>query len=501
MRIFMWQIIGMLHLRKVIQKISEKDSKELIFWIKQNDAEKCAQMFSLMRESELEESEIAAELQASPTSFYSLKSRLNRKIQEFFAHNVPDTNIDLLKNVANIPNLLFNSPREIAITHLLKMEKELVKHDMPYALTTVYSALKKLHRYSQKYFDYTQLYNKHLAYTMAIDKAKELLADFNKTLGEYIMSRDEKLLEMLGVIRQEIRNYAQLYKSHRLVVYQNILEVEFGLFAAPEQKEKPGMALDAILTKTDKILKSYKYDANYFFMQPVINFLWFQYYHQYGLHKKALEYFEQVNEKLPLFLLNNFCCFPSVFLLAKAEVYAANHQEQKLYEECKLLAASFTPDMADTPNYINYVKFRAIAAFYSTKYNECISVLNGLLNEVSFRSFPHAEIEVKLFLSVCYMLMNKFELANAMIKNVQRKLRDFDPGEYRNARAFAKMLVVSIDYSVKANDKKLLKLREEFQSLNRNQEKMLTYIRLDEGALKSLQNHSTPSILNQALNE
>ena len=133
----------MLHLRKVIQKISKETSKEFIFWLKQNNAEKLALLFLLLRENNLKESAIAIELETTPSGFYTLKSRLNAKIQKFLAYNIPDDNSDILRNVANIPNLLFNTSREIAVTHLLKMEKDLIKYDMPFALTSVYSALKK----------------------------------------------------------------------------------------------------------------------------------------------------------------------------------------------------------------------------------------------------------------------------------------------------------------------------------------------------------------------
>jgi hypothetical protein len=475
----------MLHIRKVIQKISEEDSVEFVFWLKQNDAAKCAQLFSLMRETKQEESAIAAQLLVSPSAFYALKSRLNGKIQDFLAHNVPDINIDLLKRVANIPGLLFNSPKEIAISHLLKMEKELIENDLPYSLITVYGALKKLHRYSQKYFDYSKLYNKHLAYMMTIDKAQDLLVDFNKTIGEFQMSHDQRHLDILKLLQIEMHNCAQLYDSHRLTVYKNIMDVEFALFVA-DLNQREAVAIDEILLKTEQIIRSQKNDMSYRFLTTLINFLWYKYYSQHHIQKKEAEYFFLVNEKLSVFLLNNFYCFPSVFLLSKVRKYLESNEEQKLYSESKTLFAAFTPDIEDVPNYINYIKFQAIAAFYSGKYSESISLLNELLNTINFINFPHAEIEIKLFLALCGLLVNKIGVAEILVKNIQRKLRDLDSGVFANAGIFAKILSLSIAPKGKETSETIILMRDQFHAVNARSAKMLDYIRLDDAFLKTL---------------
>ncbi|MBI4945233.1 MAG: hypothetical protein HY840_02395 [Bacteroidetes bacterium] len=416
-------------------------------------------------------------------------------MQDFFAHNAPDTEIDLLRNVANIPNLIFNSPHDIAITQLLKMEKDLAEYDIPHALTTVYSALKKLHRYSKKYYDYSQKYNKHLAYTIALDKVKELLFDFNKTLGEYLMSRDVIMLELLAMLKQEMHNHAQLYESHHLTVYRNILDIKFALFVPLQTATEEDPPVDEMLEKTAEIIRSYPKDLLYKNLSHVINFLWFQYYHRHKLHKKGSDHFDSVNANLHLLLLHNFCCYPSAFLLSKIERALNKNEQEKLYEESKALAALFTPDPADVPNYINYVKFNAATAFYSKKYNESIALLNDLLNTISFRNFPHAEIEVKLFLALCYLLASKFELADNLIKNVQRKLRDMRSNEslknqnnysYENAQVFAKILAMQMDSAEKCADKKTLFLRDKFLSLNQGNTQMLEFIRMDDALIKKL---------------
>ena len=137
-------------------------------------------------------------------------------------------------------------------------------------------------------------------------------------------------------------------------------------------------------------------------------------------------------------------------------------------------------------NYINYIKYQAVSAFCSGKYNEAVLALNNLLNDISFRNFFHAELEIKLFLALCYLLNNKAELADSLIKNVQRKLRDAESETFPDAQSFAKMLSVAMDPSDKKGVEKCRKLLEKFQSANAGNTKMLDYLRIDDALLKSI---------------
>ena len=337
----------MLHLRNVVQKLSNKETESISLWLKQNEADKCVELLHYLRITDLDESTISSKLKTSASGYYALRSRLSARIQNFFAHNAPEANIDLIKNVANIPNLLYNTPRELALTQLLKIEKELIKLDIPHALTEVYSALKKISRHSPKYFEYSQQYNKHLAYNMAIDKAKELLLEFNKYLGEYKMSADSTLLEVLEMLKQEMINYAKLYQSHRLEVYKNILIIEYLLFIDGKPKKGNEKIIEEHLSVTEKVIATHKHDASYSFLKTLMAYLRFQFCLYTKQEKNATTYYKQVDHKLNIFLLNNFSCFPSHFLLEKSKLLIESGEVEKLYEEYNLLSESYTPYKED----------------------------------------------------------------------------------------------------------------------------------------------------------
>ena len=88
----------------------------------------------------------------------------------------------------------------------IKLEDDLKSNGMSGDLITVYSALKKIHLHTPKYYEYSQLYNKHLAYTMALEKAEELLGSFIKALSEYYLSKSVSIYELLHFIKMEIVN-------------------------------------------------------------------------------------------------------------------------------------------------------------------------------------------------------------------------------------------------------------------------------------------------------
>lgn len=387
--------------------MKENDYNLLSEQLRENKADKFHTLLVHQRETLLTEEEIAQSLQINQNAFYTLKSRLYNRIQEFLASKVEGPKIDLLRNVANIPNLLFNSPRATALAILDKLEKDLIDYDMPYELTDVYNALKKLHIHSPKYYEYTQLYNKHVAYTIALDKAEDLLAKYNKTLGEYYISRDKASLELCGLAKKEIANICRLYKSHHLTVYQNIINISTALFLPLPEATEDDEPIEDILTATENIFKSYSKDATYQYLYNVFNFLSFEYYHNLKLHKKATQYFDILNDSTASFMLYNFCCFPTKFLISKVERYIAFKEEEKLYKESQQLNTEYEADIMDIPNYINYKKYLAIGAFYSGKYNEAESLLNEILNEVSFKNIAHSEVEIKLFLALCYSMLNK----------------------------------------------------------------------------------------------
>lgn len=477
----------MLKLKSLILQMKEESFNVLSSQLKETKADKFQTLLVHFRENQLSDEEIAEKLKVNANAYYTLKSRLYNKIQEFLTSNLSGPKADLLKSVANIPNLIFDTPRDTAMAVLAKLEKDLVEYDMPYELTNVYNALKKLHIHSPKYYEYTQLYNKHVAYTIALDKAEDLLANFHKTLGEYYASRNKPLLEVLWLIKKEMNNLCRLYESHHLTVYGNILNISFALFVPLPEAIENDDPVEDILTATDDILRNYPKDVTYQHLVTAVNFLSFEYYHHLKLHKKEAQFFEAVNSRLSAFLLYNFCAFTTRFLISKIERYTQLNEEGKLYEENKQLENEYSPDRSDIPNYINYVKYLAASAFHAKKYSEAVTLLNGLLNDVSFKNYAHSEIEVKLLLALAYSMLNKYDPAHSLIRSASRKIREMSETiDYENASVFIKILSLQMDSNSKSAEDKLINLRNKFQLLNQGPSKMLEYLKLSDDFIRLL---------------
>ena len=477
----------MLKLSNIITQMHEEDYAALCEKFRSTKADKFLTLLVHYRENKESEDEIQKTLQVNSSAFYTLKSRLYTKVQQFFTVDSTGSKIDLLKDVASIPNLLFNTQRETAIAILKKMEKALIEFDMPYELASVYNALKKLHIHTDKYYEYTQFYNKHLAYTIALDKSEDILTNFSKALGEYAVSRDTSKLPILELMKKELANHSRLYKSNHLQVYQNFADIYTALFLPLEEAVKNDLPVEDILNNTVQILQQYDKDSTYRFLNIVLDYLYFEYYFHIGQVKKCQEYYRSVNEMMQSFMLCNFCCFPAAFLIRKIEFNLIQGTEKNLVEENEIFLSHYTPDKQDIPSYIYFNKYLAACSFHAGMYPQAITLLNNLLNEISFKHYPHAEVEIKLFLCLLYTLTNKLELANTIYSSVSRKAREIQQkGQYENTAEFIKILKIQLSADPAKNEHKLTSAINRFKLMNQGSGKMLEFIRMDDAFTKKL---------------
>ena len=166
----------MAKLKNIIKQLSEDDFISIYDSLMESNAEKSAYLLKSMRERSLSDSKIMDELEVNTNAYYTLRSRLNQKIEEYLLQQMESPRTDILKKVANINEILFTKKLAIAVATLKKLEKELLDYDLSNELTVVYKSLKKLHINSPEYYNYSQAYNKHVAYMLAQDKAEDLLS-------------------------------------------------------------------------------------------------------------------------------------------------------------------------------------------------------------------------------------------------------------------------------------------------------------------------------------
>lgn len=475
----------MIKLKAVISQLDEAQFNQFSSELKENKAEKFFTLLEGLRK-DLSDQELLEQLNVNSSAYYTLKSRLFTKIQSFLSDSVTGSKADLIKNIATIPNLLFEVNRDTALAVLLKLEKDLLEYDMPYELTNVYNALKKLNLYSSKYFEYSQQYNKHVAYTIALDKSEDLLANYFKTLGEYKCSGDEGKLQLLILMKKEMSNLTRLYKSHHLQVYQALLDASFALFLPLEKEIREDEPIEDILSMAESVTRSFSKDTSYQYLSKVISWLYFEYYTSIGQHKKAAQYFDDINETLSTFLLYNFCAFPSSFLLSKLKKYNLEDKTSQLNDENNELVSKFKPEISDTANFIYFNLYLAASSFSLRKYHDSSNILNNLLNEVSFKNLVHAELEVKILLSLSYSMQNKYEQASSILRSASRKVDDGNSERYPNAEILIKMIKLQMKGGSDRVEQKLMELRKTLLALNKGDYPLLAFINFDDNFIKAL---------------
>jgi len=464
-------------LQKVIHQLNENDYSLLSLQMKESKADKYLSLLTNYRKEKITDKELIERLNVNPIAFYTLKSRLSEKIQLFLFKNTVETRIELIQNVAKVEHLVYNTPRETSIQILKKLETDLIKNDMPYELTTVYKALRKLELYSNKYYDYSRLYNKYVAYNLAHDKVEDLLSLFCKTLGEYYLSRDEKLLNRLILFKQETKNVCRLYKSHRLKIYQNILNIHYSLFLSDIIEVDNGVTVEFMLAESKEILAIYGDDKLYKHLVLVIDFLYFEYYHQLKLYKNAQIYYDKIVNKTNTLLLLFHSCFASHFLISKIEYQAKDLEGHSVDNE---------PNVENIPSFILFNYYKATISFNEGRYGEAIQRLNKILSDISLKNILFSEVEIKLFLATLYLFNRDKEHATIILRNIQRKITEEEGDKYFCALLFIKLLKsLGKEKGLKKDEKNNL-MNRHFMAANSGRYKILEFLSLKDEMLAKI---------------
>lgn len=479
----------MLNLEGVVKRIDDECYQDLSEKLVANKADKYHSLLKFYREDNHTEKEMHEILGVNSNAFYVLKSRLFDRVQEYLLENVEDPKAAILNKIISIPTLIYNSQPEIAIAILTKLEKDLLSLDMPYELTSVYKALKKLNIHTEKYYEYAQLYNKNVAYTLSLDKAEDLLSDFVAKIGKYKTSREDVLLDSFPLIKKEINHLNSMYDSHHLKVIKNIIDISIDLFLPLKDLTKNDEPVEDVLNETRSIMDKYPNDLKYQHFEVIVDYLQFEYYHSLGLVKKEKISFDRVNMKLPSFLNYNHSIYTHQFLFSKVDRYISLDIPENLMIENNLLTANFSPNINDVSNYIEFKKYLAISAYLSNNNDAAIKELSSLINEVSFKNNIHAEIEIKLFISLLYCFKGKHDLAWNIIRSATRKIRERnDDLHYDHAIHFSKMLKIVIGTLKSNSEEKALQQLNKFRMLNQGKYKMLQFLRLEDSIVSEIIN-------------
>jgi hypothetical protein len=472
----------MAKLKNIIKQLSEKDFKAIHDSLIESNAEKSAYLLKALRERQLSDNKIMTELDVNANAYYTLRSRLNLKIEEYLMEQLESPRTDVLRKVANINEVLFTKKKAIAIATLKKLEKDLVDYDLANELTVIYKSLKKLNVNSPDYFQYSQSYNRHVAYMLAVDKAEDLLADYFKKYGDYLLNGDD--VEKLGLqlLMQEMQNVANLYVSHRLYVYQSCMYIFHRLFVeADDNANRDGESIEDIFERVQKMFESYHLDAIYYHLNLVFEFLKLEYYNHYKVYRQAEKYYEEVNDACANLLVNySTFCFPSQFLISKIERHLRVGTESELYADNESIFLDLEVDTQDVPKHIIYIVYKALSCHYADRHDEAAKLINNLLNEVSLKKYPYMQLEIKSLLALQYTLLRDYELFNQLSNSIQRQIRLFGKDSCENIQLFIKILKIATSEAKREKAKKISVIVPRFNVTTVNYFSPTKLVKMDE---------------------
>ncbi|HTF06421.1 MAG TPA: hypothetical protein VK826_20455 [Bacteroidia bacterium] len=473
-------------LEKVVQQLDEEKFAALQESFQQNKADKFGKLLTLYRENG-DEDAMRDALELSNSSFYTLKSRLQDRIQEFLFKTTQDNRAELLKLTSSVPTLIYNSPRATSIMLLLFLEQELKKHDMPAELVVVYNALKKLHLSSKKYYDYQQRYNKNVAYMLALDKADEVLLRYNIELGQYLLTGDPAHPDVLKLLLREIRNLSNLYESHRLAFIKHTCEAAYGIFVHTKHYIHDSEdSVEQVLARMQQTLSEYPGDKFYIHMQSLYHFLSFEYHHKLGLHKNSQASYEYLRGNLFELLCLSHTLPVYKFLISVAE---RNLQMEKpgdtLGEIFDKVYPMLEPEI-ETDIYF-FRMYKAYSLFTRKEYSKAATEIDLLLGEVNYKKSALVEIQAKLFLALNYLLAGKTELTENVIRSLSRK---FNPDEfmvkYNGSVQLLKFLKTGIANMTSGKGVKIKEEYTAFATASKDQFSTLSFLSISDEQLVAI---------------
>jgi effector-binding domain-containing protein len=478
----------MAKLKNIIKQLSDKDYQAVYDSLLAGNAEKSAYLLKAMRERQLSENKVMVELEVNANAYYTMRSRLSQKIEEHLIQQMESPRTDLLRKVANINEVFFTNKKTIAIATLRKLEKELIEADLVHELPTIYKLLKKLHLHSPEYFQFSQLYNRHVAYMLAVDKAEDVVADYFKKYGNYFLTADLTEKMSLDLLVREIQSIANLYESHRLYVYKSCMMVFHRLFVESEESTQPDEeSIEDVFGRVQEIFDRYNLDPVYYHLNLLFEFLKLEYYNHYKVFKQAERYYEEVNDAASNLLVNYpYYTFSIRFLISKLERGLRTGTEGELFAEQKEMFADFEPDPNNVPQHVIYTVYGALCSYYSGRYEEAAKALNNLINEVSLKRYPLAQTEVKALLCLQYCMLKDIDLFNQLSNSVQRNIRIIGKDACENVLTFLKILKIAVSEAKKEKHKKISALIPRFKSLSVSYFAPTSFIRMDEKFVERL---------------
>ncbi|MEM6269914.1 MAG: hypothetical protein AAF998_10780 [Bacteroidota bacterium] len=423
-----------------------------------------------IRESDNPVEDFLEKQDISASAFYVLKSRLNQKVESFLLNRLGDPNMEAIHKVFKVYDLIFNSPREIAITTLKKLEKTMLEMDNPLVLMVVYRGLKMMYNADDSNrVSYGKEYDQAVAFYLTTEKAIDAVMAFFRAYDKYYLGRKKSDFNEMVKIIEKVNNLNNLYDSQRIFVCKSIIHLFARQFLhLPERVLEIMEDQDESFERCFTILEKGTEDILFKNINLIFDFLRFGYYHNQGAEIQEKIYFELLDYKIEELLTEfNFGMECSQILFFKLERHRKEGTMNELMADYDEYISKIEVEAeARMVTYVNYTLFQAYVAYYAKNYDNASRILYRLRNKVNLRKFPHMDAEVKGFLAFTYVLQDEVDLANQLILSLQRQFKKPHFADYDQTKAFLKILTNRLSGKTSKRVQQVKKYLEEFNEKN-----------------------------------
>ena len=437
----------MTKLRDIVNQLSDDDYYALRTQLTTGGAVKSSFLLQALREQKVNDRKIILQLGMNHNSYYTLCSRLGQKIDEYLLAQMETPRTTLLRKIANLHEIIYCSPRAIAVATLKKLEKELRSYNLSSELLLVYKYLKKFYAHGPERFHYSQAYNQQITRVVTLDKSEDLLTDYFRNYGLYYLQGSNVHKEKLCLHKAQLQRMLEEHNSHRMRVHYAAVSIFHHLYIEEDSQEE---GLDAL--PTEHVFKEvydyfdqYAEDPIYPHYVRLFDFLQLAYYHRYGIQRKVEQLYEELVESTPQLLSHyDTFTFPSQMLWIMLGKHLRSGSISILEQQNKKLFSNYKSDPSDLPNYINYVAYRTLSCYYEGSYREAATWIQQVFNQVSFKGYTRAQVELKALLALQYVLLDEYNLFMQVVSSLQRQLRLLGKDKMPHMVFFVKILKCSI---------------------------------------------------------
>ncbi len=476
-------------LMQIVKRLSEEDYKMLLSSISTDKFSKPHIVLETARNKVVTDAQMIEILEINPSTYYTLKSRLHSKVAAVLSRKVENPISALMNEVSRVPASLYGTNKQVAIRSLKELEKQLLEYDLSNELIVVYHSLARLYMYREEYMHYERLYNKFVAFSLASAKAENIFYDFMILAGEYQLAANPDTLDKIESSLRELSNIAELYSSHRLFVFFNIMRVYFLLItvSSSEALVLKEMEIDSTLKDIKAIFDKYPLDTFYNNIKFIIEALYFEYYQRINNLVRATYHYKNVIEHIAEHANRYILNFHIIqFLNAKIAFYIANRDDKLIKEKNDAIIRNLFVETEEVYNYISFQKYQAIVKYYEGNYTASASIINELRSSINLKPYWFADIELKLFHAFEYAILKEEVICRQLIGNIERSLRARS-SEHKNIKLFIKLIKASfLTQDTLVKQKKLANLWDTFQKKNTGSDKILSYIILDDKIIQKM---------------